>query len=235
MAKDKSARPRGQWRENIVANYKVTKSVYSWLPIALIAGALVPLILGIVLAFVTKNYVYWIVTGVLLALLIPTATIALLSRKAQYAQIEGQPGATPAVIDAFLGRGWNYSTDPVRYFPTKDNREFVWRLIGKAGVVLVAEGTKGRANKLVQQEKMAVRRTAGKEVPVTAIFVGDGENGTVKISQLVKTLKKLPKVITSSEVAALSTRLERTSSTGLPIPKGIDPYKTRVSRRALRG
>lgn len=235
MAKNKSRQPRGQWRENIVQNYKITKSVYSWLPIALIAGALVPLILGVTVAFVTKNYVYWIITGLLLALLIPTATVAFLSRKAQYAQIEGTPGAAPAVIDAFLGRGWNYSTDPVRFFPTKDNREFVWRLIGKAGVVLVAEGAKGRANKLVQQEKMAVRRTAGKEVPVTAIFVGDGENGTVKISQLVKAIKKLPKVISSSEVAALATRLERTSSNSLPIPKGIDPYKTRVSRRALRG
>lgn len=234
MAKDKPARPRGQWRENIVANYKITKSVYSWLPIALIVAALIPLAVGIVLAIVTEHHVYWAVTGVLVAVLLPTAIIAILSRKAQYAQIEGQPGASPAVIDAFLGRGWNYSTDPVRFYPTKDNREFVWRLIGKPGVVLVAEGSKTRANKLVQQEKMAVRRTAGKEVPVTAIFVGDGENGTVKISKLVKTIKSLPKAITSSEVAALATRLERVNAS-LPIPKGIDPTKTRVSRRALRG
>ena len=235
MAKDKPKKPRGQWRDTIVTLYKVTKATYSWLPIALIVGILVPLALGITLAFVTKHYVYWIITGVLLAVLVPMAIIAILSRKAQYAQIEGQPGASIGVIDQLVKRGWNYSTDPVRYYPTKDNREFVWRLIGKPGVVLVAEGSKGRANKLVQQEKMAVRRTAGKEVPVTAIFVGDGENGTVKISELVKTIKKLPKAITSSEVAALATRLERTSSTGLPIPKGIDPYKTRVSRRALRG
>lgn len=234
MAKDKPARPRGQWRENIVANYKITKSVYSWLPIALIVAALIPLAVGIVLAIVTEHHVYWAVTGVLVAVLLPTAIIAILSRKAQYAQIEGQPGASPAVIDAFLGRGWNYSTDPVRFYPTKDNREFVWRLIGKPGVVLVAEGSKTRANKLVQQEKMAVRRTAGKEVPVTAIFVGNGENGTVKISKLVKTIKRLPKAITSSEVAALATRLERVNAS-LPIPKGIDPTKTRVSRRALRG
>lgn len=235
MAKDKPKKPRGQWRKNIAENYRITKSVYSWLPIALIVAALVPLILGIGLAIATGHYVYWIVTSLLLALLLPTIVIAIFSRKAQYAKIDGQPGASSAVIDAFLGRGWNYSTDPVRYFPNKDNREFVWRLIGKAGVVLVAEGSKGRANKLVQQEKMAVRRTAGKEAPVTTIFVGDGENGTVHISKLVKTIKKLPKVITSSEVAALATRLERTTSTGLPIPKGIDPYKTRVSRRALRG
>ncbi|MBR5951624.1 MAG: DUF4191 family protein [Actinomycetaceae bacterium] len=235
MARNKTQKPRSQWRENFVAAYRITKMAYSWLPIALLAGIIVPLLLGIGIAFATKNYVYWIITGVLLAIVIPTGIIALLSRKAQYKQIEGQPGATPAVIDAFLGRGWNYSTEPVRFFPTKDNREFVWRLVGKPGVVLVAEGAKGRANKLIQQEKMAIRRTAGKEVPVTAIFVGDGENGTVQISKLVSTIKKLPKAITSSEVAALVTRLERASSTSIPIPKGIDPYKTRVSRRALRG
>ena len=55
MAKEKTARPRGQWRENIVASYRVTKAAYSWLPFALLAGALVPLLIGILLAFLNAS------------------------------------------------------------------------------------------------------------------------------------------------------------------------------------
>ena len=52
---------------------------------------------------------------------------------------------------------------------------------------------------------------------------------------LNKAMRRLPRGITIQEVAALARRLEALSQKSLPIPKGIDPYKARPDRRAMRG
>ncbi len=231
MAKKTPAAPKRHWWQNLADAYRISKRTYPWIGWVLLALAIVPLAAFVAIGFATGHPILWSVFGLMLASTLPTLVLTRFTRKAAYTQIEGMPGGTAAVIDQ-LGRGWNFSTEPVRYNREKD---FVWRVVGRPGVVLIAEGPKARVAKLVNQEKLTIRRSAGKEVPVTALFVGNGDNGTVRLSELEKTLRKLPKSITNDEVAALTSRLDRVRAGDLPIPKGIDPNRIRPSRRALRG
>ena len=64
------------------------------------------------------------------------------------------------------------------------------------------------------------------------------EDGQVRLIELTKRLRKLPtkpKYLTSAEITRVSQRLSTIGSNGLPIPKGMDPRKARINRRALRG
>ena len=64
------------------------------------------------------------------------------------------------------------------------------------------------------------------------------EDGPVRLIELTKRLRKLPtkpKYLTSAEITRVSQRLSTIGSNGLPIPKGMDPRKARINRRALRG
>lgn len=231
MADKTSTTPKRHWWQNLFDAYKICKRQYPWITWALLALALIPLALAIVIGIVTGHPIFWPILGLMFAFTLPTVLLSLLTRKAAYAQIEGTPGASAAVIDQ-LGRGWNFSTEPVRYSRDQD---FVWRVVGRPGVVLIAEGPKARVGKLVKQERLSIQRSAGKEVPINTIFIGDGENDTVRLADLEKKLKRLPKTITNDEVAALTSRLDRMRTGDLPIPKGIDPNKIRPSRRAMRG
>lgn len=231
MADKTPAAPKRHWWQNLADAYKICKRTYPWITWAMLALALVPLAAFIAIGIATGHWVMYTIIGIMLGMLLPTFLLTIFTRKAAYSQIEGMPGGTAAVIDQ-LGRGWNYSTEPVRY---SRNQDFVWRVIGRPGVVIIAEGPKSRVSKLVNQERLSVQRSAGKEVPIRVFYVGDGENGTVKLPELEKQLKKLPKSITNEEVAALTSRLDRMRGTNLPIPKGIDPNKVRPSRRAMRG
>ena len=70
-----------------------------------------------------------------------------------------------------------------------------------------------------------------------ALEVGT-EDGQVRLIELTKRLRKLPtkpQYLTSAEITRVSQRLSTIGSNGLPIPKGMDPPKARINRRALRG
>lgn len=232
MAKDRKAdTPKKKHWWNYLGNaYKVTKRTYSWLPWGLIGAALLGLAIGVIPAIITKAWIQWIILGIFLMTLAPMLLLTNLVRRASYAQLEGMTGAASAVLDN-MGRGWDVKTEPVRF--NARTQDMVFRAIGRPGVVLVAEGPKNRVRSLVEDERKAIKRVAP-NAPVSVIFVGHDE-GQTPLSKVERTVKKLPKAITNPEVAALARRLEAIGSNNMPIPKGIDPYKTRVSRRALRG
>ena len=98
------------------------------------------------------------------------------------------------------------------------------------GVVLVAEGARGRLTRLVNDEKMKVQRVAS-GVPIQVIYVGHAE-GDVPISKLSATIKALPKKVDRTTMAAVVKRVDSVSQsvTSLPIPKGIDPLRARAPR-----
>lgn len=196
----------------------------------LMVGAFLGIIaLGLLIGLLIDNWITMLIIAIPLGLL---AAMFILSRRAEraaFSQIEGQPGAAGAALSV-LRRGWILEEQPVAINPR--TQEAVFRAIGRPGIVLVTEGTPGRAKALADGERRRMNRIAP-NVPVTVLQTGRGE-GQVPLSKVATKAKKLPKALTKQEVAAVNKRLTALG-TRLPIPKGIDPYRARPDRKAARG
>jgi hypothetical protein len=168
----------------------------------------------------------WVFTALLSAVLTGLIIMSRRAERSAFKQIEGQLGAVGAVLDSQIKRGWKASSTPIAVNPK--TREAVYRMIGKPGVVLISEGSGARVQKLLDDEGRKITRAAP-GVRVHKIQVVTDDTG-VRLHQLLKTVYKLKKTMTRSEVTAVSNRLDALG-TALPIPKGIDPYNFRPPRR----
>ncbi|MFZ1382958.1 MAG: DUF4191 domain-containing protein [Scrofimicrobium sp.] len=231
MAKktDTAAPKKRRWYENFVDAYKVIKRTYSWFPVVLIAAPIIIIGLGVLAGLIFHSMVFWVISGVMLAIIADMALLAFLLRPAMYKQIDGKIGSVYAVISQ-IKRGWDIEDEPVA---VDKNQDLVWRLVGRPGVVLISEGPSNRVTPLLQNEKRKISRAIS-NVPIVFIQVGHDE-GQVPLTKLNRKLRGLKKVLTKHEVPAVANRLNALSSKALPIPKGVDPYKTRANRKAMRG
>lgn len=194
-------------------------------------GLTVPLAFAIVAAntFGAANVftsISWYVTGTLGAVL---ASMLLLTRPAervQLAQFEGQPGASMVVLQNLLKRTFRGSQEPVGVNPR--TQEMVFRIVGKPGIVLVAEGNRNTVRNLVEEQRRTCQKIAN-GVPLHVVYVGTEEH-TVRLADLGRHIMRLKRTLNRREIRETSNRL---SSMGLklPIPKGIDPTKMRMQRR----
>ncbi|GAA4877815.1 MULTISPECIES: DUF4191 domain-containing protein [Saccharopolyspora] len=147
-----------------------------------------------------------------------------------YRKAEGQPGAAGWALDNLRGR-W-VLTQAVAGTAQLDA---VHRLIGRPGIVLVAEGSPGRVKSLLAQEKKRVSRLVG-DTPIYEIVVGNEEN-QVPLRKLQTHLMKLPRNINTGQMHALENRLAAlASSRGNAMPKGPMPQgaKMRNVQRSMR-
>lgn len=213
--------------------FRFTREAYPWLPWAqigiLVGGVLIGLIVGYVIPpFQVWTLILWAVTGLMLGVLGSMFLMTRLSTSAMYKKIDGMPGATGHVLSTSLGRSWQASDTPVGINPK--TQEAVYRTVGRGGVVVVGEGSRGRLTRLINEERTKVQRVA-QGVPVTVLYVGHGEDD-VAIGDLAKTIKKLPKAIDKTTMAAVIRRIDSVSQSlaSLPIPKGVDPTKVRAQR-----
>jgi hypothetical protein len=213
--------------------FRFTQKAYPWLPWLLagilLAGVGVGLLVGFLLPPVAIwSVILWAVTGLMLGVLGSLMTMTRLSTTAMYKQIDGMPGAAGHVMSTSLGRNWQSSEMPVGVNPK--TQEAVYRAVGRGGVVIVGEGSRGRLTRLVNDERSKAQRVAT-GVPVTVLYVGHGED-EVPIAKLSSTIKALPKKIDRATMAAVIKRLGSVSQSlaSLPIPKGIDPTKVRAPR-----
>jgi hypothetical protein len=107
--------------------------------------------------------------------------------------------------------------------------------VGRPGIVLIGEGPSGRAQRLLAAERRRVERVApGVPVVLLRVGTGDGE-GEVGIRKLTNTVRKLKPVLTKDEVSVVNKRLRALGGIRPPLPKGVDPTKARMDRRATRG
>jgi len=113
---------------------------------------------------------------------------------------------------------------------TRD-QDLVHRVIGKPGVVLVAEVAPNRARQLIAAEKKKAARIAG-TTPVYDLIVGDGQ-GQVALRKLERHFLKLPRNIKGKQVNELD-RMLKAIPAPLPIPKGPMPTTGRVPRGKVR-
>lgn len=199
-----------------------------WLMLLIFLGA-IAVCLAIGQFLFGGNWITGLIVGVPLGLLGAMIMLSRRAERAAFAQIEGQPGASGAALST-LRRGWIVEEKPVAVNPR--SQDAVFRVVGRAGVILVTEGPSHRVRGLVQSEQKRLSRILP-NVPIHIIESGR-EEGQVPISKITKTMRKHKKQLTKAEVSAVSKRIASLSNR-LPIPKGIDPYKVRPDRKAVRG
>ncbi|BDZ50809.1 hypothetical protein GCM10025867_30500 [Frondihabitans sucicola] len=140
----------------------------------MVAAFVVPVLAGVALAFALGgesilSFILYIVVGVMAGILVFMIVLGRLAERAAYSQIAGQPGAVGAVFKSGLRRQWRASEMPVAV--NGRSQAAVYRAVGRPGVVLVTEGTRGQTQKIVDEEKRKVARiTPG--VPITVLSVG---------------------------------------------------------------
>ena len=227
------AEKRPGFFSQIKSLFRFTREVYSWLPWMQVAFVLLGIGIGLIVAYLLPpvrwwNLLIWGLTGLMAGLLAALFLMTRLSTKVMYKKLDGVPGAVGHVLSSSLGRAWQASDTPVGINPK--TQEAVYRTIGRGGIVIVGEGARGRLTRLVGEERSKAQRVA-QGVPVTVLYVGHGDDD-VHISQLAKTIKKLPKSMNKATMAVVIRRVESVSQSlaSLPIPKGIDPTKVRAPR-----
>ena len=230
--KDQSKTPKkqGQVRQ-LLSMYKMTmsadKTAIWWALLPFAVSVLVGTVLGLLLSPSNAlGLVTWIVTGVLAGFLGFLITMSRRAERVAYQNIEGKQGAVGAVISSALKRGWRTSERPVAVNPK--TFDAVYRAIGPAGVVLIAEGKRTQVRQLLEDEKKRVARVAS-GVPIHVFYVVDDSEGT-PLLKLVRSVYKLKRTLNRTEISAVANRLS-TVGMNLAVPKGIDPTKFRAPRR----
>lgn len=188
--------------------------------------ALLVLAVVVVVGVLIGHVVLLSILAVLLAIMTGTSIFGRRATASLYAQVEGRAGAAAAVLQGMRG-DWNVT--PAVAFTR--NQDLVHRVVGRPGVILVAEGSSTSAlRQLVVDQKRRVGRVAP-ETPVYDVTVGDGE-GQVPVRRLQRHLMRLPRNLKKSEVASVESRMRAIGGTSVPMPKG--PIPTRVPRGKLR-
>jgi hypothetical protein len=103
----------------------------------------------------------------------------------------------------------------------------VHRAVGKAGVVLVAEGGFGVKTLLNDEKKKMERFAPG--VPVYELIVGTNE-GEVSVRKLQKRMKKFPKKLSTVQLRELRARLKAVGGMNIALPKGPMPKNMRMPK-----
>ncbi|MDF2143703.1 DUF4191 domain-containing protein [Knoellia sp. p5-6-4] len=225
----------GQIRQVFMAARRVDRLIGWWMLLAFVATLAVVVGIGVLVG----HWVYALILGLPLAVLAATITMSRRAERAAYSAIEGQPGAAGAALGA-LRRGWFFEQQPVALDGARGTRPedmtgaaFVFRAVGRPGIVLVGEGPQGRVTRLLEAERKKTARVAP-GVPVHLLTVGDGE-GQVPVRKLSGKVQRMKPVLTKQEVSVVNKRLKSLGGVRLPVPAGMDPMRARVDRKAMRG
>jgi hypothetical protein len=198
-----------------------------WFLLAFLGPVLAGLILAVLLSpDQVLGFVLYIIAGVLGGVLVFLIVLGRRAEKAAYSQIAGQPGAVGAVLKSSLRRGWTASEMPVSVSPK--TQDAVYRAVGRGGVALIGEGPRSRTQRMLEDERKVVTRILP-NVPVSFLYVGPDAD-SVPLYKLASKLRTLKPVLRKPEILAVANRLNSLGKNGLPIPKGVDPYKVRAPR-----
>nr|MDQ3579063.1 DUF4191 domain-containing protein [Actinomycetota bacterium] len=164
--------------------------------------ALIPLMVGAVVVVTAVVFgiglifdVHWFVlpVGIAFGLL---AAVIIFGRRVQknvYTKADGQPGAAAWALENMRGR-W-------RVTPTVSGNtqlDAVHRVIGRPGVILVAEGSPQRVKVLLAQEKKRTARVLG-DTPIYDVIVGNDEK-QIPLKNLQRHLMKLPNNLRPADI-----------------------------------
>jgi len=192
---------------------------YVWCAVIFIAALVGGYFAGVGLG----HPIYFGILAIPLALLAAFFTFTRFANTAAFSSIEGQSGAGASVLMS-IRKG--FSTTPA--VNVSRNQDMVHRTVGRAGIILVGEGTPA-VRLLVQDEKKKVERFVP-GVPVHEIYVGNYD-GAVPIRKLQKVVKKFPKKLSKAQLREVRNRLKGVGGMNMPIPKGPMPKGVKLPKR----
>ncbi|MEV0901554.1 DUF4191 domain-containing protein [Actinoplanes sp. NPDC049802] len=195
-----------------------------FVPLA-IAAVVVPLTITVVVVVLTNAYL-WIPVGILFTMLAVLIVLNLRSNTAMMNVAEGQPGAAASLMENMRG---DWRVRPAAASTTQFDMVHV--VIGRPGVILLAEGDPARVRNLLGQERKRLVKVIG-NAPLYDYVIGTGE-GQLPVRKLRSTMMRLPRNLTGKDVNALDKRLGALMSRP-QMPKGAIPKSMRPSKGAFR-
>jgi hypothetical protein len=161
--------------------------------------------------------------GVVLGALAASVIFGRRAQRSVYRKAEGQTGAAAWVLDNLRGK-WRVS----QAVAATGHFDAVHRVLGRPGVILVAEGSAARVKPLLAQEKKRTARLVG-DVPIYDIVVGNGD-GEVPLAKLERHLIRLPNNISAKQLDSLESRLAALGSRAgtAAMPKGPMPSAAKM-------
>ncbi|GAA2871923.1 DUF4191 domain-containing protein [Pseudonocardia halophobica] len=192
---------------------------------SVVGAAVVAFLIGLIFGLEWIFLVFGVAIGVMIA-------ISIFGRRVQrsvYAQADGQPGAAGWALDQLRGQ-WRVTQGVAG----TTHLDAVHRVVGRPGVVLVAEGAPHRVKSLLAQEKKRTARVVG-QTPIYDVVVGN-EEGQVPLKGLQRHMMKLPRNISAAEMESLDARLAALGNRAAALPKGPMPQgaKMRSVQRTVR-
>ncbi|MGH3522037.1 MAG: DUF4191 domain-containing protein [Mycobacterium sp.] len=173
------------------------------------------------------NMVMMIPLGVVLGALVAFIIFGRRAQRSVYRKAEGQTGAAAWALDNLRGK-WRVTQGVA----ATGNFDAVHRVIGRPGVILVAEGSAARVRPLLAQEKKRTARLVG-DIPIYDLIVGNGDD-EVPLAKLERYLTRLPANITVKQMDSLESRLSALGSRAgaAAMPKG--PLPTAAKMRGIQ-
>lgn len=173
----------------------------------------------------------FIVLGIVLAVLVAFIIFGRRAQKSVFRKAEGQAGAAGWALDNLRGK-WRVTQGVA----VTGHFDAVHRVIGRPGVIFVAEGSPARVKPLLAQEKKRTARLIG-DVPIYDIVIGN-EEGEVPLAKLERHLTRMPANINVKQMDALESKLAALGSRKGPaaVPKSPLPpqAKMRGVQRSVR-
>lgn len=227
-AKTKRIERRARWSQMLEAFKMQRRDDKLLLPLmigAVVGAIAIAFLVGLIWNLQWTLLPLGLVVGVLLAVII-------FGRRVQrnvYSRADGQPGAAGWVLDQLKGK-WTVT----QAVAGTTQLDAVHRVVGPAGIVLVAEGAPHRVKSLLAQEKKRIARVVG-TTPIYDVIVGNDE-GQVPLKSLQRHIMKLPRNISGSKIDSMEARLAALTTRGMALPKGPLPQgaKMRSVQRAVR-
>ncbi|EWC63059.1 Transmembrane protein [Actinokineospora spheciospongiae] len=217
---------RGQIFQAFNMQRKEDKALIPWMVGALVVVTGVVFLIGLLIG------IEWFLlpVGIAFGLL---AAVIIFGRRVQrnvYGKADGQPGAAAWALENLRGR---WKVTPTVAGTTQ--LDAVHRVLGRPGVVLVAEGAPHRVKTLLAQEKKRVARIIGESTPIYDVIVGNEEN-QVPLAKLQRHLMKLPNNLRPAQMDTIEKRLAALATKGAALPKGPMPAgaKMRSVQRTMR-
>jgi hypothetical protein len=205
--------------------FSFTAKQDKWFAPLAAAAVLIPLALTVV-AVLAWGWL-WLPIGIMLALLALLIVLNLRSNRAMMNAAEGQPGAAASIIENMRG---DWRVRPAVSSTTA--MDMVHLVVGRPGVILIAEGNPQRVRGLLGQEKKRLSKVIG-NAPLHDYVIGRDE-GEVPIRKLRITLMRLPRALSGKDVNALDKRLTALASARPQMPKGAIPKNMRPPKGAFR-
>ena len=183
MAKPQEKVSFGQRLKQIGMVFQFTAKQDRWFAPLVAAAVLLPLALTVV-AVILWGWI-WLPIGILFILLAVLIVLNLRSNKAMMNAAEGQPGAAAQIMENMRG---DWRVTPAVSSTTQ--MDMVHLVIGRPGVILLAEGNPQRVRGLLGQEKRRLSKVIG-SAPLHDYVIWQ-EEGELPIRKLRTTLLRLP-------------------------------------------